>query len=81
MLSVEKEGLETWWRQDAGKGAEVGLAGPSHKPLSPSLPTHLFHFLSCQPWAAWGRPEAEKGIRNVEKLGHEEVGLSQTVRN
>lgn len=45
----------------------------------PFLSTYTFSSHVCEHWAMWGAPRSES-IRNVEKSGRKEVGLSQMER-
>lgn len=55
------------WREEADKGAEISLRGPSHQPhgakpsaSSPLLSTHTPFFSRCRCWAGWGAQKQRK---------------------
>lgn len=78
--SPERGGCEPRWREEGGKVAETSLNGPSHQPPSPLSPHTPLPLLMLSALGCVGRPEAEKGIRNVKQFGDKEEGLSQVVR-
>lgn len=68
-LSPGREGFQTGWREEAGKGARFSIAEPSHQPASPFSPPTPLPLLRLSTLGRVGAPRSGERTQECKEIG------------